>query len=198
MSRLERFLILGILFLGVLRVLLGIVVDHPAVVGPQTQAAADPATGEPEAALDGAYDWNPAAFTRRGIPAKLTLTPEGRVPDVIRLTDTQKAFVYAAMIDSYDSLLTRAKRDCAADMHRDIVRWQARHTAVIADASHILDRLTPGRNSSARQAHDTMPRDAFTTRMCPTIEHYIRTGAYDPHPEAVDRLAHAARNAAPR
>ncbi len=196
MTPIERFLILGILFLGVLRVILGIVVDHPAVVGPQV--AVEPAMGEPATASGGGeYDWNPAAFTRRGIPAKLTLTPDGRVPDAMRLTDTQKAFVYAAMIDSYDSLLTRAKRDCATDMRRDIVRWQARNTAVIADAAHILDRLTPGRNS-ARKAHDTMPRDAFVTRLCPTIEHYIRTGAYDPHPEAVDRLAHAARNAAPR
>mgnify|MGYP003142133023 FL=1 len=195
MSRLERFLILGILFLGVLRVLLGIVVDHPSVVAPQV--AAEPAMGEPETAPGGDYDWNLAAFTRRGIPAKLTLTTDGRVPDAIRLTDTQKAFVYAAMIDNYDSLLTRAKRDCATDMRRDIVRWQARNAAVITDAAHILNRLMPGRNN-ARQAHDTMPRDAFVTRLCPTIEHYIRTGAYDPHPEAVDRLAHAARKTSPR
>lgn len=189
MTPIERFLILGILFLGVLRVLLGIIVDHPSVA-PQ---AAAPAMGEPETAPDGTYDWNPAAFTRRGIPAKLTLMPDGRVPDTIRLTDTQKAFVYAAMIDSYDSVLTRAKRDCATDMRRDIVRWQARHAAIITDATQILDLLTPGRNN-ARQAHDGMPQDVFATRMCPTIEHYIRTGAYDPHPEAVDRLAHAARS----
>tara|TARA_R110000772_G_scaffold232445_3_gene344011 strand:+ start:24206 stop:24793 length:588 start_codon:yes stop_codon:yes gene_type:complete len=195
MTPIERFLILGILFLGVLRVLLGIVADHPAVVGPQV--AVEPAMGEPDTALDGAYDWNPATFTRRGIPTKLTLTTDGRVPDAMRLTDTQKAFVYAAMIDSYDSLLTRAQRDCATDMRRDIVRWQARHAAIIADAARILDRLTPGRDS-ARQAHDAMPRDAFVKRLCPTIEHYIRTGAYDPHPEAVDRLAHAARRTAPR
>lgn len=195
MSWLERFLILGILFLGVLRVLLGIVADHPAVVGPQV--AVEPAMGGPDTAPGGAYDWNPAAFTRRGIPAKLTLTTDGRVPDTMRLTDTQKAFVYAAMIDSYDSLLTRAKRDCTTDMHRDIVRWQARHAAITADAARILDRLTPGRNN-ARQAHDTMARDTFITRLCPTIEHYIRTGAYDPHPEAVDRLAHAARATPPR
>ena len=193
MTSIERLLILGILFLGVLRVLLGIIVDHPAVVGPQV--AAEFAMDGPETAPGGDYDWNPAAFTRRGIPAKLTLTADGRVPDAMRLTDTQKAFVYAAMIDSYDSLLTRAKRDCATDMRRDIVRWQARNAAVIADAAHILDRLTPGRNS-ARQAHDGMPRDAFVTRLCPTIEHYIRTGAYDPHPEAVGRLVHAARSAA--
>ncbi|UTW52877.1 hypothetical protein KFF05_05825 [bacterium SCSIO 12827] len=189
MTPIERFLILGILFLGVLRVLLGIIVDHPSVA-PQ---AAAPAMDEPATAPDGAYDWNPAAFTRRGIPAKLTLMPDGRVPDTIRLTDTQKAFVYAAMIDSYDSVLTRAKRDCATDMRRDIVRWQARHAAIITDATRILDLLTPGRNN-ARQAHDGMPQDVFATRMCPTIEHYIRTGAYDPHPEAVDRLAHAARS----
>ncbi|MEQ9558726.1 MAG: hypothetical protein RIG67_23370 [Rhodospirillales bacterium] len=190
MSRLERFLILGILFLGVLRVLLGTAGDHPATVGPQ---AAAPAMDRPETARDGPYDWNPAQFTRRGIPAKLTLMPDGRVPDTIRLTDTQKVFVYAAMIDSYDSILTRAQRDCSADMRRDIVRWQARHAALIADAARILDRLTPGRDS-ARQAHDTMSRDAFVTRLCPTIDHYVRTGAYDPHPEAVDRLTHAARN----
>ena len=189
MTPIERFLILGILFLGVLRVLLGIIVDHPSVA-PQ---AAAPAMDEPETAPDGAYDWNPAAFTRRGIPTKLTLTPDGRVPDAIRLTDTQKAFVYAAMIDSYDSVLTRAKRDCAADMRRGIVRWQARHATIITDATRILDLLTPGRNN-ARQAHDSMPQDVFAKRMCPTIEHYIRTGAYAPHPEAVDRLAHAARS----
>ena len=193
MSRLERFLILGILFLGVLRVLLGIIVDHPSVA-PQ---AAAPTMDEPDTVPDGTYDWNPAAFTRRGIPAKLTLMPDGRVPDTFRLTDTQKAFVYAAMIDSYDSVLTRAKRDCAPDMHRDIVRWQARHAAIITDATRILDLLTPGRNN-ARQAHDSMPQDVFATRMCPTIEHYVRTGAYDPHPEAVDRLAHAARSTASR
>jgi hypothetical protein len=190
MSRLERFLILGILFLGIVRVILGNVADHhPVVAGSEAAGQAVDA----DADAGGIYDWNPATFTRRGIPAKLTLTPDGRVPDTIPLTDTQKAFVYAAMIDSYDSLLTRARRDCAVDMHRDITRWQARHAATIADAARVLERLTPGRDGT-RMAHDAMPQDAFVARLCPTIDHYIRTGAYDPHPEALDRLAQAGRS----
>lgn len=181
MSRLERFLILGILFLGTLRVILGI------VVGPQP-------TPTP---VDAVYDWTPDQFTRRGIPAKLTLMSDGRVPDRLSLTDTQKAFVYAAMMDSYDGVLTRALRDCPANIHRDITRWQAQHAETIADATRILGRLAPGREN-ARMAHDKMPQDIFVSRICPTIDRYIRSGSYEPHPEAVDRLAQAASHIQPQ
>tara|TARA_R110002073_G_scaffold635_3_gene5008 strand:+ start:52 stop:639 length:588 start_codon:yes stop_codon:yes gene_type:complete len=195
MSPLERFLLASIMFLVAVRVFILPGESDRAVVETPSPAASGAALETDGTAA--AYDWNPAQFTRRGIPAKLTLMPDGRVPETIRLSDTQKAFVYAAMIDSYDSILTRAQRDCSADMRRDIARWQARHGALITDAARILNRLAPGRDS-ARQTHDAMPRDAFVTRLCPTIGHYIRTGAYDPHPEAVDRLTHAARNTPPQ
>jgi hypothetical protein len=201
MSRLERLLLLGILFFGFIRLFM---MPPDDAAHPDEQANWDSDTGYGNTGsaetgqtarqdMGGGYDWNPASFTRRGIPAKLTLTVDGKVPDNLRLNDTQKAFVYAAMIETYDALLTRARTDCALDMRRDIVRWQARHARVIADAELVLDTLTPDR-TERRTAHATMPSDVFTRRICPTVAHYLATGAYDPHPEAVDRLAHAARS----
>lgn len=195
MSPLERFLLTSIIFLAVIRVfILPDEGDRTAVEMPPPPAP-DASVGSNGTAT--VYDWNPAQFTRRGIPSKLTLTADGRVPDGLRLTDTQKTFVYAAMLDTHKSLLSRAHKDCPADMRRDIVRWQARHTAVIADAARVLERLAPGRNN-ARQSHNTISQDAFAQRICPTIEHYLATGAYEPHPEAIDRLAQAARTVQPQ
>lgn len=195
MSPLERFLLASIMFLVIVRVF--ILPDERERTAVESQLP-----GPPDAAVEAAdagapYDWNPDQFTRRGIPAKLTLTPDGRVPDTMRLTDTQKAFVYAAMLNAHDSLMTRAHEDCPLDLRRDIVRWQARNARTIADAEEILNRLTPDRDIAGKP-HDALSRDVFAVRVCPTIEHYLRTGAYNPHPEVVARLAHAARGALPQ
>ncbi|PIW30703.1 MAG: hypothetical protein COW30_01645 [Rhodospirillales bacterium CG15_BIG_FIL_POST_REV_8_21_14_020_66_15] len=195
MSPLERFLLLGILFLLLVRFfMLPDSVERTGREALVPESADATAGGAP--ADNGPYEWDPAQFSRRGIPTKLTLTPEGRVPDIMRLNDTQKTFVYATMIETYDSLLKRAHRDCPLDLRRDILRWQARHARTIADAAWVLETLTPGRED-ARKVHALMTRDAFAKRICPTVEHYLATGAYDPHPEAVSRLAHAARGAKP-
>lgn len=194
MSPLERFLLIGIFFLIFVRVFL--MPDAGPDAGRDTPEFAPNEVAEETAAAPGAYDWNPASFTRRGIPAKLTLTSDGRIPDSLRLNDTQKAFVYAAMIESYDQILTRAHEDCDPSLRRDIVRWQARFARTIADAEQVLQTLTPGRDSS-RSSQAKMPSQTFKTRLCPTIEHYLATSAYNPHAEAVDRLSQAARGFAP-
>lgn len=191
MSPLERFLLISILFLGAVRIFIMPGMGEHAGRG-MPEYTPDAVAEKAPSGREGTYDWNPASFTRRGIPSKLTLSSDGRVPDTMRLTDTQKAFVYAAMIETYASLLQRAHEDCDTQMRRDIVRWRARQAQTIADASDVLDLLSPSRNALSKP-HDNMTAATFRKRICPTIEHYLATGAYNPHPEAIGRLAHAAR-----
>ncbi len=207
MSPLERFLFISILFLLAVRVLfftgdVPTLENNPNAVRSGDRGDFNTPSGvigapAPETAEhDTAFDWNPASFDRRGIPKKLTLAPDGRIPEIMRLNDTQKAFVYATMVETYDVLLTRARDECPQDVKLDVTRWQARHARTIADARTILDILAPGRDTR-RKVRDGMPAILFQKRICPTVDHYLRTGAYEPHREAVARLAHAARGAQP-
>tara|TARA_Y100000813_G_scaffold192979_1_gene171743 strand:+ start:569 stop:1189 length:621 start_codon:yes stop_codon:yes gene_type:complete len=200
MSAFERFLLLGIIFLLIVRTAfftedVPTLEDNPDAVrsGQHIDQSYDTPSGVigRDSGTAGGYEWKPSSFTRRGIPSKLTLAPDGRIPDALRLNDTQKAFIYATMVATHDSLLERAKRDCPPDMNRDIVRWQARNRESIAAAKQVLNILAPGREA-IRKSHETMAKSLFTKRICPTIEHYLRTGSYDPHAEAVDRLIQAA------
>ena len=207
MPAFERFLLLGIIFLLIVRTAF-FTEDIPRLENnPDAVRSGDhgdfntpsgvigaPATETPEHGT--AFDWNPASFDRRGIPKKLTLAPDGRIPEIMRLNDTQKAFVYATMVETYDVLLTRARDECPQDVKLDVTRWQARHARTIADARTILDILAPGRDTR-RKVRDGMPAILFQKRICHTVDHYLRTGAYEPHREAVARLAHAARGAKP-
>lgn len=207
MSPLERFLFLSILFLLAVRIVfftgdVPTLENNPDAMRSGERSDFNTPSGVIGAPDDGAgedtgtFDWDPASFSRRGIPKKLTLAPDGRIPEIVRLNDTQKAFVYATMMETYDVLLTRARDECPQDIKLGITRWQARHARTIADAGIVLDVLAPGRETR-RTVQERMPATVFQKRVCPTVEHYLRTGAYEPHGDAVDRLTQAAQSAKP-
>lgn len=193
MSPLERMLLVAILFLSVLRVFLFMLEGHPAVTGRQGGGVSDGG-----GTRDGGYHYDPASFTRDGIPATLSLRPDGRIPEELNLTDTQKAYVYAAMVTTYAGVLERAIEECPRDVHGAIRRWQQRFARTTADARDVLAELVPGRDMRAAEAHKALTSKQFQDAICPSVERYLAAGDYDPHPEAVDRLGWAARSAAPR
>ena len=192
MSQFERALLYAILLLAGFR-LIGLVLDD----GSGGVSPIDPPAHEPPAAAapadggTGSFTWDPAGFSRKGIPGKLTLGRDGRIPDGLSLTDTQRAYVYATMMLTYDGLLERAKADCDAVTQAAVLRWQARHAATISGAVTAMTALSGHAAPAGKQAYEALSRQAFQQKVCPTVRRHLSTGGYDPHPDAVTVLAHA-------
>lgn len=191
MSQFERALLYAILLLAGFR-LIGVVLDDgggglsPIDPPAHESPAAAPADGGP-----GSFTWDPAGFSRKGIPGKLTLGRDGRIPDGLGLTDTQRAYVYATMMLTYDGLLERAKAECDAATQAAVLRWQARHAATVSGAVTVMTALSGTAAPAGKQAYEALSPQAFQQKVCPTAKRHLGTGGYDPHPDAVTVLAHA-------
>ncbi|MEK9673019.1 MAG: hypothetical protein VW268_11045 [Rhodospirillaceae bacterium] len=174
MSRLERFLLFGIIFLIGVKVMMA-------------QQEKFNATPPPAAA----YDWDPSGFSKDGIPKKLALEARGRIPDRFGLSDTQRAFVYAYIVEyHYARLLARAKASCGANAQGEITNWETRNAQTLADAKAVLAAINHNPPKSAADMPDGMKR-----LLCAEIAKRIVSGGYEPHPDAIARLAQAAGRA---
>ncbi len=198
MSHIERMLLIGIVFLVAVKILTPTMDDRRMDGGdPSAATPNDPVYGRPqsdagEEIAAGGYDFDPAGFSRDGIPAKLTLDADGRIPARLKLDDTQSAYVYATMIRVYDSLLERAEEACNPQLLEDIQSWRQRQAGILADAVTVLDALNMDRLPRSTRTFLALPPKEFQRRVCPRIERFLSSGGYDPHPEAIDRLSQAA------
>lgn len=198
MSRLERILLFGIVFLLLVKVLMTTVDPDATPYGGQPGSpsdpnieAPDPVYGAPGAPGAGAYDWNPDTFSRKSIPPKVSIDRSGRLSDSHNLNDTQKAYVYATLVRVYNSMLDRAERDCDPKINSQILRWEQTNAATITNAEQVLARLKASQLPRTTQTFLALPASEFRRKVCPQIERSLASGTYTPHPEAVDRLAHA-------
>ena len=199
MSSLERALLYSIILLGLFRIL-GIVLDDgqsTVMVGPAGEESEDagPSDGPLTGTADN-FDWNPAGFSREGIPAKLSFTRDGRIPRSLHLTDTQRAYVYAVIVTNYQSLLDHARQECDQTVQAQVDSWETRQSQTLANAGVVLTALGAADEVKERAAHLNLAPALFRTKVCPTIKRYLTLNAYDPHPEAVAVLADAQARAA--
>lgn len=198
MTTIERALLYAIILLAFFRFIVFRLDDGtvPVVATPAQQegglreAGSEPPAGA-ETAPSGTFNWDPASFSREGLPKLPVLTPEGRIPANVRLTDTQRAFLYASMMMAYANLLEHAKSDCDTNTRALVLRWQARHARTLANANDVLLALDAADVVTARAAHEALPADLFRTKFCPSIKRYLAINAYEPHPELVSVLAEA-------